>query len=469
MKTKLKQLENMCLPIFMEVNEIISTENVELLRCKTFEESQEAFFVFQSMSNSCKETCTQVEVGIITTPVSMVYTYLKGKGFNFENTAYYFTIPQEIRLSEFQESYSFISLIGNVGGWMGLFIGFSILGFSELILETLNTQKKAKAIVLRGLLMLGSAITVVISVSSCLKLAERGTGSDINIDTDFKNISVSMCSLESIYSLIDGHGNGQYTLEYIGEDKNFWNNNTKLYQKISKLEVWFKNGEKQVLFDASNNLTTDVIDKSIIIPTGGRYLETCHTFKLNFRYAVDQVKITARKELTCYVHLSGQILHQDSRQGFSITDSLFTYLDNNFVDFYSSSTSLKMNILNLTGVIDNPYNEQFSYDECILSWISQQANVSNSFLNPKEETNFTSGLEKNIFQRIEQVLGSDEVSNACKYPINQIHIKYGKEKLEDKSTYQWRTINYKDIKLVFFLKLPDFVVLNKVINIVLAI
>ena len=26
-----------------------------------------------------------------------------------------------------------------------------------------------------------------------------------------------------------------------------------------------------------------------------------------------------------------------------------------------------MNILNLTGVIDNPYNEQFSYDQCIIS------------------------------------------------------------------------------------------------------
>ena len=53
-----------------------------------------------------------------------------------------------------------------------------------------------------------------------------------------------------------------------------------------------------------------------------------------------------------------------------------------------------MNILNLTGVIDNPYTEQFSYDQCFISWINQQANVSKSFLNPKEETNFTSGLEK---------------------------------------------------------------------------
>ena len=125
LKTKLKQLENMCLTIVMEVNEIMSTENVELMRCKTFEESQEAFFIFQSVSHSCKESCTQVAVGIITTPVSMVYTYLKGKGFNVENTAYYFTIPQEIRLSEFQESYSFISLIGNVGGWMGLLMVFN--------------------------------------------------------------------------------------------------------------------------------------------------------------------------------------------------------------------------------------------------------------------------------------------------------------------------------------------------------
>ena len=181
-----------------------------------------------------------------------------------------------------------------VAGWD--FSWFSILGFSELILVTSNTQKKAKAIALRGLLMLGSAITVVISVSSCLKLAESGTGSDINIESDFNNMSFSMCSLESIYPLIDGDGSGQYTHKYIGEDKNFWNNNTKLYQKISKLEVWFKNGEKQILFDASKNLTTDIIEKSINIPRGGNYLE----------------KITARKELIYYVHLSGQILHQDS-------------------------------------------------------------------------------------------------------------------------------------------------------------
>ena len=115
LKTKLKQLENMCLTIVMEVNEIMSTENVELMRCKTFEESQEAFFIFQSVSHSCKESCTQVEVGIITTPV---------KG-NVKNTAYYFTTPQEIHLSEFHESYSFISLVGNVGGWMGLLMVFN--------------------------------------------------------------------------------------------------------------------------------------------------------------------------------------------------------------------------------------------------------------------------------------------------------------------------------------------------------
>ena len=464
LKTKLMQLENMCLPIFMEVNEIMSTENVELLRCKTFQESKEAFFVFQSMSNSCKESCTQVEVGIITTPVSFVYTDLKGKSFNAENTAYYFTIPQEISLSEFHESFSFISLIGNVGGWMGLLIGFSILGFSELTLETLNTQKKAKAIALRGLLLLGSAITVVISVSSCLKLAESGTGSDINIESDFNNMSFSMCSLESIYPLIyrDRIYGREYTHEYIGEDKNFWNNNTKLYQKISKLEVWFKNGEKLVLFDASKNLTTDIIDKSINIPRGGNYLETCHTLKLNFRNAVDQVKITARKELVCYIHISGQILHKDSRQGFSITDSSTTYMDMHVVDLYSSSTSLKMNILNLTGVIDNPYNEQFSYDQCILSWISQQANVSKSLLNPREETNFTSGLENYKLERIEHIDASNEVFKACKNPINQLNIKYNKEKLGEKSRYRRSTMDHKNISLDFYLKFPDIAVVNKV-------
>ena len=462
LKTKLMQLENMCLPIFMEVNEIMSTENVEFLRCKTFEESQEAFFIFQSVSHSCKESCTQVEVGIITTPVSMVYTDLEEKNFNLENTAYYFIIPKEVCLSEFENSYSFISLIGNIGGWMGLLIGFSITGFWELLTNTLKIQKKPKTFLSRGFLILGSSMIVIISVSSCLKLSERITGSDINIESDFKNMSVSMCSLESIYTLIDKEEFGQYTHEYIGEDKNFWNNNTKLYQKISKLEVWFKNGEKQVLFDASKNLTTDMIDKSINIPTGGKYLETCHTLELNFNNTIDQIKITARKELVCYIHISGQILHKDSRQGFSITDSSTTYMDMHVVDLYSSSTSLKMNILNLTGVIDNPYNEQFSYDQCILSWISQQANVSKSLLNPREETNFTSGLENYKLDRIEHIYASNEVTKACKNPINQLNIKYNKEKLGEKSRYSRRTMDHKNISLDFYLKFPDIAVVNKV-------
>ena len=132
------------------------------------------------------------------------------------------------------------------------------------------------------------------------------------------------------------------------------------------------------------------------------------------------------------------------------------------VDLYSSSTSLKMNILNLTGVIDNPYNEQFSYDQCILSWISQQANVSKSLLNPKEETNFTSGLKNDTLDRIECLYASNEVSKACKNPINQLNIKYNKEKLGEKSRYSRRTMDHKNISLDFYLKFPDIAVVNKV-------
>lgn len=453
LNTNLKHLEHKCLPIFMEINE--SKDSTKLPRCKTFNESQDAFNIFQSVSTACNVPCTQVKVGIVTTPVSFLYNILEGRGLNAENAAYYVTIPQEVCLSEFEESYSFISFIGNIGGWMGLLIGFSITSFFDLLMKTLKIQEKAKTFLSRGLLMLGCSMIAVIFVSSCLKLGEKKTGSDIKIVSDYKNMSISLCSLESVYSSRN---------EYVGEDRNFWNNNTKLYQKISKLEVWFKNGEKNILFDASKDLSSDFMDNSINILTGGKYLETCHTLELNFNNRIDQIKIIAKKELICYVHISGQMLHQNSRQGFSIIDLSTTYLNTDNVNIYSSSTSFKMNILNQTEVIQSSYTDGLTYDKCVLSWISQQANVKSSFLNPTEITNFTSGLKNDVLKRIKHIFASTEFSNTCEYPTNQLNIKYSKEKLIEKWHYQKKTMDHKNISQDFYLKFPDFAVLNKVFN-----
>ena len=53
---------------------------------------------------------------------------------SFQNLKRYLEIKQ-IR------AYSFSSLVGNVGGYMGLFLGYAILNFPSLLLKLFNSTK----------------------------------------------------------------------------------------------------------------------------------------------------------------------------------------------------------------------------------------------------------------------------------------------------------------------------------------
>ena len=279
----LKQLNNKCIPVFMEINEKVGNQRV----CQNFNESQEALKIFQSISNTCIPSCAQVHVGIIKHPVNRLYIYVNGRPGDLNHQAYYFFIPQGIPVTEFRESYSIISFVADVGGWMGLLIGISVVGSWTFLLGIWNIRDQIKTRSLKVLLLLGWIMISIIIVQCCFKLAAKDTGSDINIESVYPNLSLSICSLENVYVP------GFYNNKYIAED-------TKFYQKIRKVKIWFKDGEIKTIFDNDLNLTSDVIKESINIPTDGTFIETCHTVDLNYNNPIDRIEITARRELVCY-------------------------------------------------------------------------------------------------------------------------------------------------------------------------
>jgi len=496
-KDTLKQFGTKCIPFFMTINELAGNFSV----CKNFQESQEATQIFQSSGRSCENPCTQVEIGafclfivcegpfsflffkhetnfilfkikvfslnnhwvkfhslseiwfvhknkahlytqvhvdIIKTPVDELYMKVNSLPVRTTTRAYYFTIQQEVIISQLRQSYSFVSFIADVGGWTGLFLGLSIVSFIKVLLETLKLPKLLSALTLRISLLVASVMIGMITIYCCLKLVDKKTGSKINIEPRINNLSLSLCSLENVYTN-EVNKPGDILERYIGDNASFWNQNTKLQNKIRKMEIWFKNGERKTIFDAEINLTTHFSDQSINIPIKGTFIETCHTLDLHYRNLIDRIEVRARKELVCYLHITGQLLHSDSRQGFSIMNPSYVQIVNlKDIILFSSSTFFKMKVLNLTDIINTPYSDIFTYDKCILSLVSG-----------------------NKFKGLGRLLSSHASTAICEFPINRLNIKYIQERSKKRTETQRNTDTYQKPSTSKFLLLTFYFFINK--------
>ena len=441
LKSTLKQLENKCIPPFMEINGKVKNHSV----CKNRADSLEAFDIFQSLSRTCQQSCTQVHVGINKTPIDKLYTMINGLvTLNPIHGAYYVSIPHEIIVLQVQYNYLFISYIADFGGWIGLLLGLSTVGLWDFLVKILKVHDKVKLITRKVYLIIGSILILIIIVHCCLKMAYRETGSDIKIESYFKNLNLSLCSLENIY--VKDFYESNYHLKYIGDNSNFWNDNTKLHNKIKKIEIGFKDGTKRNLYNSTAGNSSDLPPvHTINLPYGDTFIETCHTFDLNYDQEIHLIEITAKKEVVCYLHISGQLLFQDSRQGFGIiTPENVKFTNVKDISVSSLSTFFDMKELDLHKVINNPYSQISSYDNCILACINEQSGVNISFLNPKEKTTFETGLQEKTLKRIENILSLKEYSCECESPVKRVHIKYQQEKLNKDFTVKRNMISDLD-------------------------
>ena len=306
--TTWKRWENNCIPPFWMQLQNISNCTIHA-----------AFNIFQTSPEECLIPCSQIKVNIKQNPVDWLYILVNPKlPINTVIPGYYLTIPSHILYSEMQESYTAISFIAEFGGWAGLFLGVSVIGFFEFIMGkfTKTSQHRfwKKIVSLTFMLSKLSCVSCVayILIVSCNKIMNREKKLDVNINEGLPNVSILFCSNENVFSISALDGN----LSYVGHSSSFWQNATRLREKIEKMVLIFENGEETTVYESANDVHYENYYTSFITPRYKTFLEVCHSLDLKYWTKIKTMELIAKKELSVYVHMKGQF-YRPGRQGFS--------------------------------------------------------------------------------------------------------------------------------------------------------
>ena len=287
--------------------------------CKTRENMEESLKIFQSIHLDCPLPCSQVEINIGLNPVDWLYILMNPKfPVNTVIPGYYIKMPRVVVVSGMQKSYSTISFIAEFGGWVGLFLGVSLLGAVEFLLNTywsVNNKRILNCIISGSLLCIKIACTAClcfILIECCKKMIIREKQIKVNIQKDLPNISLSLCSMENVYKVPHLGAN---TI-YVGNISSFWENATRLSNIVDNLSFYFQTGDKITMYDSKQSGNSKYITNSINIPKYGTFIENCHTLNLKNWNQIITMEVQAKKVLSIYVHITGQLL-QPRRDGFT--------------------------------------------------------------------------------------------------------------------------------------------------------
>lgn len=284
--------------------------------CNVSGNNQLSLNIFQTSYHKCVSPCTQVKVEISNNPINW-FSYLLMPRLVLKDVipGYYMSIPATILKSEMQESYSAISFIAEFGGWVGLFLGISLLGLFSYLKDCIS-KKLSEKVIFGGFMFLKlvCAAGVLGILLSCIKkIIEKPTNLDVYIEKNLPDIGVSFCSLENVYS---SSLSPDTNFTYLGNLASFWNNIAKLSEKIDGIELTLENETTVNIFDSRFKTSSSYIAYSINTPKYRTYIETCHTLDLSNWKNMKTVKVRANKALIVYVHLAGQLLRSRS-QGFT--------------------------------------------------------------------------------------------------------------------------------------------------------
>lgn len=284
--------------------------------CNVSGNNQLSLNIFQTSYHKCVPPCIQVKVEISNNPINW-FSFLLMPRLRLKDVipGYYMSIPASILKSEMQESYSAISFIAEFGGWVGLFLGISLLGLFVNLKDCI-TKKLFEKVISRCFTFLQLVCTagvLGILVSCSRKMIVKPTNLDVNIEENLPDIGVSFCSLENVYSIALLQDTN---FTYLGNLSSFWNDITKLSEKIDGIELTLGDESTVDIFDSRFSTSSSYIPCTINTPKYGTYIETCHTLDLSNWKNIKTVKVRANKALIVYVHLAGQLLRSRS-QGFT--------------------------------------------------------------------------------------------------------------------------------------------------------
>ena len=98
------------------------------------------------------------------------------------------------------------------------------------------------------ILKIACSLGVLIIVVQCgFKLIKTERSTDVKIVAKLDNLSISLCSVENIYQILPNDTNHYY----MGNSTLFWNNITKLSDKLERMEIILEDGKSVTIYDSS--------------------------------------------------------------------------------------------------------------------------------------------------------------------------------------------------------------------------
>ena len=277
--------------------------------CKTRENMEESLKIFQSIHLDCPLPCSQVKINIGLNPVDWLYILMNPKfPVNTVIPGYYIKMPRMVVVSGMQKSYSNISFIAEFGGWVGLFLGVSILEAVELLFRKYMCSDINITISLLCIKIACTACLCFILFKCCEKIITGEKQLKVNIKNGLQNMSLSLCSMENVYKV--PHLGASST--YLGHIPGFWSNATRLSNKVDNLMIELQNGDKVTIYNATQSEYSKYITNSIRTPKYGTFIESCHTLNLKNWNQIKTMEVKAKKVLFIYVHITGRVVYRNS-------------------------------------------------------------------------------------------------------------------------------------------------------------
>ena len=273
-------------------------------------------------AQKCLLPCTQVDMGAKLNPVNWLDTFESSNHTDKMFTpGYYITIPSTVLYTEMQDHYTLITFIAEFGGWVGLFLGVSILGATEFIFSQMykvSGNMSCKVCASKCLALLKFACTIgvaIILVKRFQKICGGEISTNIYFVNSFSSISISICSTTNMYR----------DTAYLGNSSSFWTNLTKIRDSIEQVVFQYENGELVTAYDSKLEKNFTNVMYTLKKPQFDTFIETCHTLDIKHWNRIKKMEVIAKKELTIYVHITGQLL-RSGRQGFSFMNKDTTQL-----------------------------------------------------------------------------------------------------------------------------------------------
>ena len=420
----IEKLSKLCLLPFIEEDNSTS-DNVSV--CTSFEEGLKALSVFQASSSQCKNPCTQTSIDVHETTEYYLYNIANDvKNYDLE-AGYYINLPKLVRTSELQENYGFTSVVAEIGGLTGLFLGFSVLGLcSRLPGLRSNKQYKTVCNILKWIVILFRLICIsYISHQQFIKLQRNERSSYIMIDDQYFNLSISLCSLDNSFQ-------GE---TYVANTTEFWKERTKLGKKIRNLSIQFKNDSIWTVFDEASQLNLIRDLKNINIPKYDQFIEFCSTIALNQFEVIQKIELITKEEITVYVHYNGQLLNLNNQRGTTNISPLTLVIWPREFDIYFSTSEVSAEYAKFSSVASDNYTKMYTFDDCIIQNIASELQEIDIylFLGSEETTTFTHGINLTEFEKLNQVFHRVQSRQYCKNPFDTVQIRYFQEKINEKT------------------------------------